>query len=231
MSSDGGSRRTLPPAVGGVGARPREEFASTAVPAGGCHPSTEDADASPYVDVGASGTTMRDPLAELRPHERKLLGYIARRHGDRTRAEDVLQETLLNIMQQSRKQEIANPLAYAYRVADSLIYAEGRRGRREQALVPGEDYGCDLPLADEVLEHKQRVAIFESALARLSPVRRQVFARRHLDGQSRQAIADSMGLSLEAVKKHLVRAMVELADAMDAATGESPEPGRPHNAR
>jgi RNA polymerase sigma-70 factor (ECF subfamily) len=165
---------------------------------------------------------MNDALAELRPHERKLLGYIGRRHGDPSRAEDILQQTLLMVMEQSRKQAIVHPLAYAYRVADSLIYSQARRDRREESLGEA-DYGCDLPLADAVLEHKQRVAVFEAALRRLSPVRREVFVRRHVDGQSRQKIADDLDLNLETVKKHLVRAMAELAGVMDAATGDAAE--------
>ena len=173
---------------------------------------------------------MNGALEALRRDERRLLGYIARRHGDPSRAEDILQETLLTVMQQSRKQEIDNPVAYAYRVADSLIYAQVRKDRREQGLGD-EDYGCDLPLADEVLEHKQRVAIFEQALLRLSPVRREIFMRRHMDGQSRQRIADDLGMSLESVKKHLVRAMAELAGVMDAASGEALGAGRPPHAR
>ena len=159
---------------------------------------------------------MEDVLAELRPHERKLLGYIARRHGDPSRAEDILQQTLLMVMEQSRKQTIEQPLAYAYRVADSLIYAQARKDRREEELGD-EDYGCDLPLADEVLEQKQRVAIFETALRGLSPVRRDIFMRRHMQGQSRQQIADDLEMGLEAVKKHLVRAMAELTLVMDEA--------------
>lgn len=165
---------------------------------------------------------MKDPLAELRPHTPKLLGYITRRHGDVSRAEDILQETLLTIIRQSAKQKILHPVAYAYRVADSLIYAQARRDRREEGFGEA-DYGCDLPLADEVLEHKQRVTIFEQALLQLSPVRREIFVRRHMDGQSRRQIAEDLQMNLETVKKHLVRAMAELAMAMDAATREAPE--------
>jgi RNA polymerase sigma factor (sigma-70 family) len=163
------------------------------------------------------GNVMEDVLAELRPHERKLLGYIARRQGDPSRAEDILQQTLLTVMEQSRKQTIEQPVAYAYRVADSLIYAQARKDRREEELGD-EDYGCDLPLADEVLEHKQRVVIFETALRRLSPIRRDIFIRRHMQGHSRQQIADDLEIGLEAVKKHLVRAMAELTLVMDDAT-------------
>jgi RNA polymerase sigma-70 factor (ECF subfamily) len=166
------------------------------------------------------GNVMNDALAELRPHERRLFSYIARRHGNPSRAEDILQQTLLTVMEQSRKQDIAQPVAYAYRVADSLIYAQVRKDRREEELGD-EDYGCELPLADEVLEHKQRVAIFEAGLRRLSPLRRDIFIRRHVDGQPRQQIADELQMGLEAVKKHLVRAMAELAEVMDETTGDA----------
>jgi RNA polymerase sigma-70 factor (ECF subfamily) len=185
---------------------------------------------TPDADAGPGGAAMKDPLAELRPHAPKLLGYITRRHGDASRAEDILQETLLTIIRQSGKREIAYPVAYAYRVADSLIYAQARRDRREQGFGD-KDYGCDLPLADEVLEHKQRVAIFEQALLQLSPLRRDIFVRRHMDGQSRQQIAEDLQMNLEAVKKHLVRAMVELAGAMDVATGDAPERWRAGDGR
>ncbi len=167
---------------------------------------------------------MDDALAELRPHERKLFSYIARRHGDPSRAEDILQQTLLAMMEQSRKQTIDNPVAYAYRVADSLIYSQARRDRREEELGD-QDYGCDLPLADEILEHKQRVAIFETALQNLSPLRRDIFIRRHMHGQSRQKIADDLEMNLESVKKHLVRAMAELALVMDGATDGAAQKG------
>ena len=163
---------------------------------------------------------MHHAVAELRRHERKLLSYIARRRGDPSTSEDILQETLLTVIEQSRKQEISNPLAYAYRVADSLIFSQARRGRREEAIGE-DDFECELPLADEVLEHKQRAEIFEAVLRRLSPVRREVFIRRHLDGQSRQEIADAMRLNVESVKKHLVRAMADLTEAAaEAARGK-----------
>lgn len=176
------------------------------------------------------GSAMTDVLAALRPDERKLAAYIQRRSKDPARAEDILQETFLIVMRQARSQEITQPLAYAYRVADSLIYAQARRDKRE-APIGDEDYGCDLPLPDAVLEHKQRAAVFEAALKRLSPLRRDIFIRRHLDGQSRQAIADDLRISLEAVKKHLVRAMAELAGVMQDAAVNAAREGNSRDAR
>jgi DNA-directed RNA polymerase specialized sigma24 family protein len=51
-----------------------------------------------------------------------------------------------------------------------------------------------------------------------------------MDGQSRQEIAEALGMSLESVKKHLVRAMAELASVLDEATDEAPQ-RRPLHAR
>ncbi len=169
---------------------------------------------------------MHQAVAELRQHEGRLLRYIARRRGDPSRSEDILQETLLTVMEQSRKQDIANPLAYAYRVADSLIFSQARKDQREEGLGD-DDFECELPLADEVLEHKQRVALFEEALRRLSPLRRDIFTRRHLDGQSRQEIARDLRMNVEAVKKHLVRAMAELSCAVQDGADNNKNTGAP----
>jgi RNA polymerase sigma-70 factor (ECF subfamily) len=152
---------------------------------------------------------MTEAISILKRHEKKLLAYIHRRCRDRFSSEDVLQETLLRIIEQSRKSQIANPVAYAYRVADSVIYAHARKGMLEIEIGDA-DFECEAPLADEVLEYKQRTAIFEEALLRLTPLRRDIFIRRHIEGKSRQRIAEELNLNLEAVKKHLVRAMAEL---------------------
>lgn len=164
-----------------------------------------------------SESPMTDAVSVLKAHESKLLAYISRRCRNIFLAEDVMQETLLRVIEQSRKSEISHPLAYAYRVADSVIFAQARKGRLETGIGDA-DFESELPLADEVLEHKQREAIFHKALTELSQIRRSVFIKRYLENKSRQVIAEETGLSLESVKKHLVRAMADLARAI-------PEPG------
>lgn len=48
----------------------------------------------------------------------------------------------------------------------------------------------------------------------MSPLRRDVFIRRRLHGESRQLIAKNLGVSEEAVKKHISRAMDMLKNAI-----------------
>ena len=159
---------------------------------------------------------MDSAVSEVLNHEARLLAYISRRIRDKSRATDILQEAMVRLIEQTRKQDLVNPLAYAFRVVDTVIYADARRTMVDTEQLDF-DLRCSLPLADEILEQKQRVQVFQNALAKLSPVRRTVFVKRHSEGKSRQAIAEEMNISLEAVKKHLVRAMVELAETLAEA--------------
>lgn len=154
--------------------------------------------------------------AEVR---RRLLAYISRRDRNPASSEDILQETLLRLLEQTRKKTIDDPIAYAYRIADTVIFARARLRKREAEW--GElDVECSAPRGDQVLEYKQRMARFRDALLAMTPVRRAVFVKRHLEGKSRGQIAEELNLSLEGVKKHLLRAMVELNSLNDAL--ESP---------
>ncbi len=152
---------------------------------------------------------------------RRLLAYISRRDRNPASCEDVLQETLLRLLEQTRKKTIDDPMAYAFRIADTVIFARARQRRRETEL--GDlDFECNAPRGDQVLEYKQRMALFRDGLLAMTPVRRAVFVKRHLEGKSRGQIAEEMNLSLEGVKKHLLRAMVELTSLNDAL--DSPVP-------
>lgn len=153
---------------------------------------------------------MSEQILRSQDDRRKLLAYIARRDRNPASSEDILQETLLRLLEQSRKKIIQDPMAYAYRIADTVIYARARLKKRETELGDM-DFEADVPAGEEVLEYKQRAARFRDALLAMSPTRRAVFVKRHLEGKSRGEIAAETGLSLEAVKKHLLRAMAELA--------------------
>lgn len=148
----------------------------------------------------------------------RLAAYVRRRLREPSDTEDVVQETIMRVIEQDRKRVIEQPLAYAFRVADSVIHAR-TRSRAHADLDDHADLMCELPLADEILDYRQRMIRFEAALSQLTPQRRAVFMKRHLEGKSRQEIAEETGLSLEAVKKHLVRAMVELAQVVEGNAG------------
>ena len=64
---------------------------------------------------------------------------------------------------------------------------------------------------------QQKLDEVERILSAMAPLRRQVFLLRRIDGLSRDEIAEKLDISLEAVKKHLTRAMVELTVKLEEA--------------
>ena len=167
-------------------------------------------------------------ISELLSQKDRLKGYASRRMRDTSQVEDVVQEALLRIVEQMSRTTIENPLAYAYRVLDSVIYAQHRKAPVIHDPVD-EQIVCDQPLVDEQVEYRERFRQFAGRLSDMPPLRRQVFVMRHIDGLSRDAIAVRLGLSVEAVKKHLVRAMSDLARANLKASGKPGLDGAPKN--
>lgn len=168
-----------------------------------------------FIRVGWVRLGMSDSIFQSQEVRRRLLAYILRRDRNPALSEDVLQETLLRLLEQSQKRAILDPMAYAFRIADTVIFARARQRKRE-IEIGDMDFACEAPAGEQVVEYKQRTALFRDALLAMPQMRRAVFVKRHLEGKSRGEIAKETGLSLEAVKKHLLRAMAELASLNDA---------------
>ncbi|MBB3474140.1 RNA polymerase sigma factor [Sphingomonas sp. BK345] len=167
---------------------------------------------------------MSDVGAALAAAQPRLLAYARRRLRDPEQAGDVVQEAMMRVIEQDQRQRIEQPVAYAFRVTDSVIFGQAQRARHVHEPVDVE-LACDLPLPDELLDYRQRFARFERALAALPPLRRTVFVKRQIDGLSRAEIAADLGLGVEAVKKHLVRAMTDLAGCVDDDGRPARRPG------
>lgn len=139
-----------------------------------------------------------------------LRSFIFGLTNDNALTDDVLQETLIRTSKSVRFSELDNPLAYMITVAKSVLYDF----QRKKLPHPVDYQSVPLDAANDCPEQRyldqQKLAFIEMALESMSPLRREVFLLRRVDGLSRDAIAEKLELSVEAVKKHLTRAMVEL---------------------
>ena len=116
----------------------------------------------------------------------------------------------MRLIDAGQKSDIAAPLAYAFRIADSIILKEARLASR-LGEMPALEPESDLPGPEQRVDYQQRMATFRAALEGMPKLRRTVFVKRHLGDLSRAEIAKELGISVESVKKHLVRARQELA--------------------
>lgn len=146
---------------------------------------------------------------------RQVQRFVSSRVDDPADAADIAQESLVRLIARSREADIAQPGHYAITIARNLVNDRYRHMALATAPVD-EEIVCPAPLADVVLSERERLAAFHTALTAMPPLRREVFMRRRLHGQSREAIAAELGLQPEAVKKHVSRALAQLARALAA---------------
>lgn len=154
----------------------------------------------------------------LQAGQARIRRFIGRSVRNRADADEIYQETLLRMVERSRQAAIAQPVPYAIQVARNLITDSASPPSVPLELV-ADTAACPQPPADHCLAERQRLALFRSVLASMPPLRREVFIRRRLQGQSREQIARELGLEVNAVKKHVSRALAQLSRAMDDQIG------------
>lgn len=140
--------------------------------------------------------------------------------GDRSRAEDLVQEALTKVALRWRRLRDDNPDAYARKilVRDNI---SGWRRRRHEVLVDPEPRG-------QVPDHApaaERRLLLDQALALLTPRQRAVVVLRYFDDLTERAAAEALDVSIGTVKSqtHLALARLrekapELADLLREET-------------
>lgn len=151
-------------------------------------------------------------------HRPALLRYFFRHLTSREDAEDLTQETLVRFSQQpaSTLAALANVEAYLLRIASNLLRDRFRRdrSRRTSDHVPLEtvthSWQSEEPSCERVYEDKERLQDFLRALDELPPRSQQVFLLQRYDGLTYSAIAKRLQISVSAVEKHMMRALLHL---------------------
>jgi RNA polymerase sigma factor (sigma-70 family) len=163
----------------------------------------------------------RDISATVRSERGRLLAYIRRWIADAAEAEDILQESLYELVLAHRMmQPVEQAGAWLARVARNRIIdrfrRSGVRGRRGQPpaeethadgaladLLPAADAGPDAAAMRALL-----LAEIEAALAQLPPEQREVFLAQELEGVSFRELAQRLGVSINTLlsrKRYAVR--------------------------
>jgi RNA polymerase sigma-70 factor (ECF subfamily) len=168
---------------------------------------------------------------ELAP---RLFGYLVRQTRDQARAEDLVQQTFLQ-MHRARGTFVpgAEVVPWAFAIARRLLIDGYRRGRRE-VLAPepaggeGERAGRDEPAApdapaDDLVQAAQLAARIQAELARLPETQRVAFELLKEEGLSLAEAAQVLGTTVSAVKLRAHRAY----EALRLVLGDVVKGGEP----
>jgi RNA polymerase sigma-70 factor, ECF subfamily len=147
---------------------------------------------------------------------RQVWAYLARITGDRSLADDLLQESYYRFLraEQSFTSE-AHRRNYLFRIATNLAHDRHRRTRGVVSVpVPSENEAGALADGRDLAAETARRTDLARAMATLKPREREMLWLAYAQGSSHEEIAASLGLRKSSIKILLFRARRRLAAAL-----------------
>jgi RNA polymerase sigma-70 factor (ECF subfamily) len=165
----------------------------------------------------------------VRRYERELYGYLRRYLGDGSLAEDVFQNTFLQLYVKSGQYEAGRPVRpWLYTIATHQAIDALRRNGRHQALsleqgreeVSGGDVGTLLETLEsrgpgplDLASAQERQERVRASVERLPDFLRQVLILAYYQGLKYREIADILDIPVGTVKSRLHAALVKLQES------------------
>lgn len=146
-----------------------------------------------------------------------LQKFLSRFLSERQDIEDVVQETYLRAFRAEKgKTEqgkvIEHPKAFLFQIAKNVALTQLSKKSRQIT-----DYIEDVELSlvtdngastEDELEAREHIAVICEAIAAMPERRQRVYLMRKVHGASHKKIAESLDISISAVEKHLLKAML-----------------------
>ena len=150
-------------------------------------------------------------------HNSFLQKFLARFLSQRQDIEDVVQETYLRAFraEQGKTEQgkvIEHPKAFLFQIAKNVALTQLSKKSRQIT-----DYIEDVELSlvvdngattEQELEAREHIAILCEAIAAMPERRQRAYLMRKVHGATHKEIAESLGISISAVEKHLLKAML-----------------------
>lgn len=157
-------------------------------------------------------------MLKLPMYFQRLQRLLLRRGRTQDEAEDLIQEAYLRMQEYcQRGGEVHQPEGFLVRTVLRLASNARRDAHRDLYCdEPAENFTWltdTTPTPDEVLAGDQCLERMRQALDAVNPRTREVLFMQRLDGMSYAQIAQTLGVSVSAVEKHMAVALAVLAQA------------------
>lgn len=151
-------------------------------------------------------------VARLTP---KAFAVARRLLSSEAEAEEVTQEALVRLWRFAPKWRTgeAQVSTWLYRVVVNLC-SDRLRKKREAPLQDGMEIADEAPTAEARLSEEDRQDALQRGLLQLPERQRQAVILRHLEGLSNPAIAEILGIGVEAVESLTARGKRRLAELL-----------------
>ena len=158
-------------------------------------------------------------------HREAVYRYVRFRVATREVAEDVTSEVFMKALRAFERYDasLASPRTWLLRIARNAVTdhlrALKRRGSLHVSLDRVPDLVSDVPSQDERILKQERIQTLLNGTQTLRKADQQILALRYGSGLSNAEIAESLGISNNAVAVRLHRALKRLKDAVEDMKG------------
>lgn len=155
--------------------------------------------------------------AIFREHYSWLVLAAARLLADRSLAEEVVQDVMLELWRRREELVLAGPLrAYLHQSTRNRALNHLRHGRTVRQSEPYVRPPTAAPRPDARVSSRELQAAMAEALAELSPPQREVFELSRRDGLTYPEIASALDISVKTVEARMGRALRHLRERLSA---------------
>jgi RNA polymerase sigma-70 factor, ECF subfamily len=148
----------------------------------------------------------------------RVKAYMMRRGADAATAEDLAQETLLNVWRRASlyAADKGSAATWIFAIARNVRIDRLRREMPFQELPEGgSEQATDEAAPDEVLAEKERQTRVRAVLSQLPPEQHEVVSLSYVEGLSHGEIAGRLGLPLGTVKSRMRIAYQKIRAALE----------------
>ena len=161
-----------------------------------------------------------DELSQFhRDHRPALMAFFLRRSQSHAEAEDLTQEVFIRIADR-QETDMRSADAYIFQVAANLLRDRARREKVRSEHAAGmrlvEGMGIEALDPHRIAAGREQLQLLSEALRELPVRTRQIFLLFRYENVAQRTIAESFGISVSAVEKHLSRAMAHLISTLGA---------------
>ncbi len=144
-----------------------------------------------------------------------ITNFLYYKYGELLDPYDKAQESFVKLWENCKDVTPDKAKGFLFTVANNLMLNEIKHQKvvlKHREIKP-KDYTNEDP--EFILEKKQYLAKYENALSKLSEAQRVVFLMSRIEGKKHQEIAETLGLTVRAVRKRLYMAVENLRKEID----------------
>lgn len=164
---------------------------------------------------GVGGRAMGEIHQAYVENQDALRQFLRRFYKRKEDIEDAAQEAFLRAFTASLERKIDDPKAFLFRIARNYaidqrrLIANKSTGYLADVESPSVLEDRSQPRADDRLASKEKLILLIEAVLELPPQCRRVFVMRKFEGKSIKDIAETLGVSVSSIDKHIATGLVK----------------------